>query len=65
MDGDVLPLLDNQINQIDEDRLRVAVEKELESGRGIWTMMDENNGAVRKYGVDSGRVCRRVGIFER
>ena len=65
MDGDVLPLLDNQINQIDEDRLREAVEKDLESGRGVWTLMDDNNGGITKYGVDSGRVCRCVSIYER
>ena len=26
-------------------------------------MMDKNNGGVRKYGVDSGRVCRRMDIL--
>ena len=46
-------------------RLRVAVEKDRESGRGVWAMVNAKNGCVREYEVDSGRVCRRVGISER
>ena len=50
---------------MNEDRLRVAVEKDLESGRGVWTMMNDKNGCVRENEVDSGRVCRHASIFER
>ena len=41
------------------------LEKDLESVRGIWTMMDEKNGCVGEYEMEIGRVCGRVGTVER
>ena len=50
---------------MNENRLRIVVEKDLESGQGVCTMMNDKNGCVKEYEMDSGRVCIRVSIFER
>ena len=50
---------------MNEDKLRIAVEKDIENGQGVCTMMNDKNVCVREYEMNSGRACRRVGIFER
>lgn len=65
VNGNARSLPGNRSNSVNEDRLRVTIEKDIESGRGVCTMMDDKNGGIMEYEMDSGRVSRRVCISER
>ena len=41
------------------------LEKNLDSVRCVWTMMEENNGGAMEYEMEIGRDCRCVGISEK